>query len=53
MKKLHILGGILILFAIWINTLPQDSSKLPEIISAVSAIGGLGLGIASLFVKKD
>ncbi len=51
MKKLHVIGCILLLFAIWLNTFPQGGSKLPELLSIIFAFAGVICGIVSLFVK--
>ncbi len=51
MKKLHVLGCILLLFAIWLNTFSWGGSNLPELFSIIFAAGGLICGIVSLFVK--
>ena len=53
MKKLPIFGGILVLFAVWLNTLPQDHSDIPELLSLIFAISGVILGTVSLFLKGD
>ena len=51
MKKLHAMGCILLLFAIWLNTFPHGSSDIPELLSLISAAAGVGLGAAAFFEK--
>ncbi len=53
MKKLQVLSILLLLFSIWLTIFPIGAtSKIPELISILSAAAGLICGAISLFGKE-
>ena len=52
MKKLQIISIVLLLLGIWLCLIPiGQSSKIPELVSIISAVSGLVCGVISLFGK--
>ena len=52
MKKLQIISIVLLLLGIWLCLFPiGQSSKIPELVSIISAVSGLVCGVISLFGK--
>ena len=52
-KKLRIMSGVLLLFAIWLNTFPQGQNDFQITVSIISAFAGLICGVVSLFIKDE